>query len=271
MSEAAPPEVFISYSHDSPEHRDRVLEFCDELRVDGIDAMIDLYVQSPPEGWPNWCKSGIENAQFVLMVCTEIYLRRIDRKEEPGVGHGVLWEGRLINQHLYDAGSVSAKFVPVLFADGSPDHVPAPVKGGTIYRIETPEGYEALLRLLTAQPLTPITQLGRLDHCRRRSGGHSPFPSSPPSSPPPCRTPGSRICSLDAELSAKHSLPRFFRPRGRAARSSSPAWRGSGSPTSSIGSSGRMPGGFPAAICGWLSTRTSPPAQRICSRSCATA
>ena len=34
--------------------------------------------------------------------------------------------------------------------------------------------------------------------------------TSPPSSPPRCRTPGSRICSLDAELSAKHWLPRFF-------------------------------------------------------------
>jgi hypothetical protein len=47
----------------------------------------------------------------------------------------VLWEARLIRQHLYDAGSRSSKFVPVLLADGVNAHVPAPAKGGTIYRV----------------------------------------------------------------------------------------------------------------------------------------
>ncbi len=161
MPETAPPRVFISYSHDSPEHRDRVLEFADKLRADGIDAMIDQYAQSPPEGWPDWCEAQIRNADFVLMVGTETYLRRVNGVEQPGEGRGVRWEGHLTNQHLYDAGSASRKFVPVLFSDGLPDHVPTPVKGRSIYRIDTPEGYEALLRLLTDQPLTPITPLGR--------------------------------------------------------------------------------------------------------------
>jgi hypothetical protein len=51
MPEPAPPRVFISYSHDSDKHRDRVLELADRLRADGVDAMIDQYIQSPPEGW----------------------------------------------------------------------------------------------------------------------------------------------------------------------------------------------------------------------------
>ena len=34
--------------------------------------------------------------------------------------------------------------------------VPLPLKGGTIFRVETPEGYESLLRLLSDQPLTPM-------------------------------------------------------------------------------------------------------------------
>jgi hypothetical protein len=174
MAEAPPPQVFISCSHDSAEHRDRVLELADRLRADGIDAMIDQYVQSPPEGWPAWCEAEIEKANFVLMVCTEIYLRRVRREEEAGVGHGVLWESRLIYQHVYDRGSVSAQFVPVLLADGSTEHVPTPVKGGTIYRVETTEGYDALLRLLTDQPLTPVPALGQrrsLPPKERRSAG----------------------------------------------------------------------------------------------------
>src|ERR1700756_3729118 len=106
----APPRVFISYSHDSAEHGDRLLELADRLRADGIDAMIDQYVQFPPEGWPAWCEGEIRRVGFVLVVCTETYLRRIDGAREPGRGHGVLWEARLIIQSLYDAGSTSRKF-----------------------------------------------------------------------------------------------------------------------------------------------------------------
>jgi TIR domain len=132
MTDAA-PRVFISYSHDSPEHDDRVLHLADRLRADGIDAIIDQYVQSPPEGWPAWCVAEIRKANFVPMVCTETYLRRVNGEEDPD---GVLWEARLIRQDLYDSGSVSGKFVPVLLADGSDAHVPLPVRGRSVYRIE---------------------------------------------------------------------------------------------------------------------------------------
>jgi hypothetical protein len=44
------PTVFISYSHDSPEHVDRVLAFANQLRRDGIDCTLDQYETSPPEG-----------------------------------------------------------------------------------------------------------------------------------------------------------------------------------------------------------------------------
>jgi len=161
LSEPAPPRVLISYSHDSAAYQERVLALADRLRADGIDAVIDRYVQSPPEGWPTWCEAEIRKADFVLMVCTETYLRRVNGTEEPGQGYGVLWEARLIKQHLYDSGSVSGKFVPVLLADGSTDHVPTPVKGASIHRVEAEAGYEALLRLLTDQPLTPTPPLGR--------------------------------------------------------------------------------------------------------------
>jgi hypothetical protein len=68
MTDAAPPRVFISYSHDSPEHQDQVLELADRLRADGVDAIIDQYVQSPPEGWPAWCEAEIDKADFVLIL-----------------------------------------------------------------------------------------------------------------------------------------------------------------------------------------------------------
>ena len=73
----APPQVFVSYSHDTVEHQERVLGLADRLRADGIDAEMDQYNASPPEGWPLWCERQIAAANVVLMVCTETYHRRV--------------------------------------------------------------------------------------------------------------------------------------------------------------------------------------------------
>ena len=156
------PRVFISYSHDSAVHQRRVLDLANRLRREGVDAIIDQYEQSPPGGWTLWCEAEIRKADFVLMVCTETYFRRVNNEEEPGRGHGVLWEALLIRQHLYDAGSISRKFFPVLFGDASPDHVPIAVKGNTIFKLETADGYEDLYRLLTDQPRVQKPDLGKL-------------------------------------------------------------------------------------------------------------
>jgi hypothetical protein len=67
------PKVLISYSHDSPEHKDRVLVLSNRLRGEGIDCTIDQYLLVPPEGWPRWMEKQIRESDFVLMVCTETY------------------------------------------------------------------------------------------------------------------------------------------------------------------------------------------------------
>jgi TIR domain len=126
----APPKVFISYSHDTVAHQERVLGLADRLRADGIDAEIDQYNAAPPEGWPLWCERQIAAADIVLMVCTETYHRRVYGNEERGKGLGVVWEARIIRQLLYDAGAVGNKFVPVLFSDASSEHIPIPSRLG---------------------------------------------------------------------------------------------------------------------------------------------
>ncbi len=78
--DAASPRVFISYGHDSQEHKDRVLELADQLREDGIDCTIDQYEEWPAEGWQRWMLNQVEAATFVLVACTEQYDRRFRRR-----------------------------------------------------------------------------------------------------------------------------------------------------------------------------------------------
>src|SRR5207245_11091381 len=111
MKPPKPPQLFISYSHDSLQHEQRVLALSNQLREDGVDAVLDQYESSPPEGWPIWMERQIREAVFVLVVCTETYLRRVERREEPHKGHGVLWESNIIYNHLYSDPKLSNRFV----------------------------------------------------------------------------------------------------------------------------------------------------------------
>ena len=67
------PRVFVSYSHDSEEHKDRVLSLCDMLVKKGIDCWVDRWVAFPSEGWLRWMKNQIKQADRVLVVCSEKY------------------------------------------------------------------------------------------------------------------------------------------------------------------------------------------------------
>jgi len=75
------PKVFTSYAHESEEHNDRVFELSEKLRAEGVDSTIDQYVVSPPEGWPRWTRSQVQQANFVLLVCTETYQKRYEGTE----------------------------------------------------------------------------------------------------------------------------------------------------------------------------------------------
>ncbi|MHB8523755.1 MAG: SEFIR domain-containing protein [Limisphaerales bacterium] len=156
------PKVFISYSHDSPDHRARVLALANRLRGNGIDCMIDQYIVVPPEGWPRWMDREICQAEFVLLVCTKTYFRRVMGEEQKGKGLGVRWEGRLIFQHIYNAGTTNTKFIPILFESGTRAHVPTPLQSTTFYAVHTDEGYEDLYRRLTNQPRPVPPELGKL-------------------------------------------------------------------------------------------------------------
>src|SRR5512135_136466 len=157
-------KVFISYSNDSPEHAQRVLDLANALRHGGLEVILDQYVfPAPDEGWPLWMETRLDEANFVLMVCTETYRRRVMGQEQPGTGLGVRWEGSLIYNRIYNKPSGS-RFIPVLLEGGEPAHLPDPVRGYNYYRIShfdlSDAGYEGLYRHLTNQALTPPPEIG---------------------------------------------------------------------------------------------------------------
>ncbi len=180
MSDAATnhqPRIFISYSHDSPAHCDRVLAFAQQLRVHGIDAELDQFHQNELQYWPAWCAQQLrpEVSNFVLCVCTPEYKRRIDNQVNADVGKGVFWEGRLIYSQIYNAKG-NQRFVPVLIAPWMDDCIPEPLDGYTQFRLKTFQlrdgdvDYENLYRLLTNQPRVTPKPVGKIVKLLRRVG-----------------------------------------------------------------------------------------------------
>lgn len=155
-----PSEVFISYSHDDPAHIARVLALSNKLRTEGVNCILDQYEESPAEGWPRWMDRKIHSAEFVLMVCTEPYLKRVMGEEAAGQGLGIRWEGNLIYQHIYNAGTSNTKFIPVIFGQEEKVFIPTPLQGSTFYKVADPTDYDKLYARLTGQVYTAKPALG---------------------------------------------------------------------------------------------------------------
>ena len=147
-----PKKVFISYSHDSPEHSERVLSLSERLRDDGVTTQLDQYENgTPSKGWPRWMLDQLDEADSVIVVCTKTYYRRFRGHEEPAKGKGADWEGALITQQIYDERSNTVKFVPVLFAAEDEAFIPEPIRGLTYYLLTSEENYNGLYDFLLGQ------------------------------------------------------------------------------------------------------------------------
>jgi SEFIR domain-containing protein len=155
--------VFISYSHDSTQHSDRVLALTKALIEMGLHVELDQFVTSPEHGWPSWCEERLrpENAAFVPVICTPTYRDRMLNKVSFDEGRGAHWEGALIHQYIYDEKG-NKRFIPVLLGDAPDDSVPLPLRPFTRYRIKafdlSDNGFVNFYRRLTRQP--PVIRPG---------------------------------------------------------------------------------------------------------------
>nr|VFK51865.1 MAG: AAA ATPase domain-containing protein [Candidatus Kentron sp. TUN] len=202
-------KVFISYSHDTDAHRERVLALSERLRLDGFEAQLDQYVNGTPEEyWPRWMLNRLDEAAFVLVVCTETYYWRFRGHEQPGRGHGVDWEGAIITQEIYNSRSRTVKFVPVLFETTHKGFIPEPLSGHTHYMLGSEADYERLRDFLDGCAGVEPGPVGTRPKRERRRSSPLTFDESsssvfqPKISPPrlPARSGAQKLFGRNEEL-----------------------------------------------------------------------
>jgi len=111
---STPPQVFISYSHDTPEHKQWVLKLASDLRRNGVDAVVDQWNLSPGDDIAVFMEQGLTSAERVVVVCTEGYVQRANN----GQG-GVGYEKMIVTAELID-NLGTKKFIPIVRNAGKP-------------------------------------------------------------------------------------------------------------------------------------------------------
>jgi len=112
------PSVFISYSweEDNNKHKHWVLNMAAQLEENGVHVILDKWDMRPYMSIPLWMERSIDNADFVLLICTNNYGRKANRRER-----GVGYEYAILNTELfYTLDENSKKKVMCLFRSGDP-------------------------------------------------------------------------------------------------------------------------------------------------------
>lgn len=102
------PRAFISYSHDSVEHKQWVLMLATKLRAAGVDAILDMWELEPGADLPAFMEKNLVAADRVLMICTDNYVT----KANAGTG-GVGYEKMIVTADLLKTID-SKKVIPII-------------------------------------------------------------------------------------------------------------------------------------------------------------
>jgi hypothetical protein len=103
------PTVLISYSWDSDEHKEWVLQLAERLRMKGgVNVVLDRWHLQPGMDRTHFMEQGVANSNFVLIVCTPNYAMKANSRDG-----GVGYEAMIITSQLAHQIRQN-KFIPVL-------------------------------------------------------------------------------------------------------------------------------------------------------------
>lgn len=150
METAIQPTCFISYSHDSDEHKDWVRGLAEQLQGSGIKTRLDQWDLRFGMNITQYMEENIANADYVLMVCTPGYANRAN-----GAQGGVGWEKQIITGEMYYQISSETKFIPILRHNDQNVAIPRFLRGKYYADFSTGDttlNFEGLLRHLYDSP-----------------------------------------------------------------------------------------------------------------------
>ena len=109
MSINSNKKVFISYSHDSEEHKKWVLELAKFIHGGGIEVVLDQWDLELGGDLPIFMEKNITENDFIVCVCTEKYTQKAN-KGNGGVGY----EKTIATSRIFQNPEDRKRFIPVV-------------------------------------------------------------------------------------------------------------------------------------------------------------
>jgi hypothetical protein len=159
------PSVFISYSHDSPAHKEWVVELAARLVENGVQVILDQWDLRPGDDVPKFMERSIRSAHRVLSICTETYTRKADE----GVG-GVGYESMVVSGEVMKELGTN-KFIPVVKQLSRPAKLPAALSTRLFIDLSNAESYESEFQKL-------LRDIHRIPPPDKPALGQRPFASA---------------------------------------------------------------------------------------------
>ncbi|EGR1568006.1 toll/interleukin-1 receptor domain-containing protein [Vibrio parahaemolyticus] len=151
------PRVFVSYSHDTLDHKKWVLDLATRLRHAGIDAIIDQWELGAGDDLPHFMETQLAKADRVIMVCTDNYVSKANK----GAG-GVGYEKMIVTASLM-TNIDDNKVIPIIRQRGTHD-VPTFLKSKLFIDFSRDGDFEAviddLIRAIHGEPLYKKPEIG---------------------------------------------------------------------------------------------------------------
>ena len=161
-----PPRVFISYSHDSAEHKQWILDFATTIRNRGVDAVLDQWDLKPGDDLSHFMETQLTQSQFIIIVCTKEYVE----KANAGKG-GVGYEKMILTSSLLSRID-SSRVIPIIRQTGTdlrPTFLSSKLYIDFSKDSELEYSLDDLLRLLLNAPLYEKPEIG-LNHFKPLEG-----------------------------------------------------------------------------------------------------
>lgn len=151
------PKAFISYSHDTQEHKKWTLELATRLRNNGIDARLDQWELQPGADLPHFMETNLASADKIIMICTDKYVEKAN-KGEGGVGY----EKMIITSNLMQRINEN-KIIPIVIHNGIAE-VPTFLKSKIYINFSKKDdfefSYDELVRSIHNSPLFEKPPIG---------------------------------------------------------------------------------------------------------------
>lgn len=165
MSDVA-PRVFISYAHDSEQHKEHVRRFGEFLHTKiGLDVELDQWDDAHRRDWSTWATEHLTASDFVIVVASPDYKARAEATAPPHEGRGSQFEAAIIRDNLTrNLQAETRRFLPVVLHGHTEDEIPNFLHPYSTTRYHVDEFSEAGV----AELITAIT--GRARHPRPKRG-----------------------------------------------------------------------------------------------------